>query len=381
MKQKLYLFITIILCLVSSVKLLPQNQILANEGPKIEKNTETNTDNDKKTLTIRSIGDILLHDYVYENALTDTGYDFDYMFEDVQPYISNADISMANLETIAAGDDLGVSSYPLFNAPNSIVSSLKSSGIDIVNNATNHTMDRGVEGALASIQNLKTHEMNYVGSYENWDDYNNLRIIEHNGVKVGFLSYTYGLNGNYLPEDQTYLATLIDTELIPLEIKRLKEHCDVAVVIFHAGEEYDHYPNQQQIDLFEIAKEAGANFVVGGHPHVLQPAIIWNEQQGGIFSHGNFLSGQVGLYKKLGAVWEFEFNITNSDNIRLEAIRMMPTYCMGYPEYNVFKVIPLADAESWAVGDVNSLMKELEAIVTSQGNTDKIEVVKYLSKK
>lgn len=334
----------------------------------------------KKTITIRAIGDILLHDYVYQNALTENGYDFDYMFEDIKAYIENADISIANLETIAAGDELGVSTYPLFNVPNSIVASLKSSGIDIVNNATNHTMDRGAEGALASIHNLQQHDMQYVGSYENWDDYNQMRIIEANGIKVGFLSYTYGLNGNPLPEDQTYLATLIDDDVIPQEIEQLQKHCDITVVIFHEGDEYEHYPNQQQIDLFNLAKEAGANFVLGGHPHLIQPGVTWNDHQGGIYSHGNFLSGQVGLYRKIGAVWEFEFDMSDNNNIQLEAIRMMPTYCQGYPEYQIFKVVPLAEADSWAVGDVDALMDELRTIVTSQTETDTIQVVKYLSK-
>lgn len=340
---------------------------------------KTTSDKSSQIITVRSIGDILLHDYVYQNAQTETGYDFDYMFEEVAPYISHADISIANLETIAAGDDLGVSTYPFFNAPNSIVTSLKNIGIDIVNNATNHTMDRGVEGALASITNLKRHKMPYVGSYESWDDYNDLRIIDVKGTKVGFLSYTYGLNGNYLPEDQTYLATLIDKELIPLEIKRLNEHADISVVIFHEGEEYEHYPNDNQLALFDLAKEAGANFVLGGHPHVVQPGVVWNKSQGGIFSHANFLSGQVDLYTKIGGIWEFEFAVDQKKNITLNEIRMMPTYCQGYPEYNIFKVVPLVEADSWAVGDVDALMTEMATIVESQ--SDKVKVVDYLSTK
>ena len=66
-----------------------------------ENNNTTQADN---TVTIRAIGDILLHDFVYDTALTGTGeYSFDSMFEPVKPYIENADITIANLETIAAG--------------------------------------------------------------------------------------------------------------------------------------------------------------------------------------------------------------------------------------------------------------------------------------
>lgn len=98
------------------------------------------------TVTIRSIGDILVHSDVYTTARTDTGFDFSRMFEPVSEYMQDADITTANMEVPVAGEEFGLSGYPQFNAPPEIIDALAGAGVDIVNNATNHSMDRGWRG-------------------------------------------------------------------------------------------------------------------------------------------------------------------------------------------------------------------------------------------
>lgn len=356
---------------------LSKDQIDSNSRDSVEETTIEQSKLDKEVeITVRSIGDVLLHDGVYYNGQTENGYNFDKMFKAVKPYIENADISTANMETIAAGDEIGVSTYPLFNAPSEIIDTLKGVGIDIVNNATNHTMDRGPEGAHLSLDKLNAKKMMSVGSYQSWDDYNTPRIIEVDGVKVGFLAYTYGLNGNYLPEDEAYLATLIDEELIDLEIKRLKKFADVTIVMVHSGEEYESYPSQFQENIFQICKNAGANFVLGGHPHVLQPGVIWNESQAAIYSHGNFLSGQNGLDNKIGSIWEYTFKVDKNKNVTIGKMRMMPTYNLGLPEFDNYSVIPMVDAKDLYVMDVDQKFEEIKQLM--QTYNPEIEVLPYL---
>ncbi|HJG48523.1 MAG TPA: CapA family protein, partial [Facklamia tabacinasalis] len=138
-------------------------------------------------LTLRSVGDVLIHDRVsyladtYSPIYQDTvanmleegfepdlfdeeaAYDFMPMLAHIQPYLEYADISMANLEVIAASPQLPMSGYPQFNAPSEIIAALKRIGIDIVSNATNHTLDWFSEGAHYSLQNLQDEDMMYVG--------------------------------------------------------------------------------------------------------------------------------------------------------------------------------------------------------------------------
>lgn len=326
-------------------------------------------------VTIRSLGDILIHDTVYWNAATENGYDFGFMLDPVRDYIGNADITTANLETLAAGNELGVSSYPLFNAPEEIIDELKDLGVDIVNTATNHTMDFGSYGAHASIEALKERDMPYVGSYDSWDDYNDLRIIEANGIKVGFLSYTYGTNGNPIPEDEMYLTSLLDTELMALEIELLNSQVDVSIVMIHNGEDSP-YPNESQVNVMKIAHEAGANFVLGGHPHNMQPFEYYNESQAGIYSHGNFLSGQYQLEEKLGGITEYTFRKSTTGDVTLDSMRFMPTYNFGLPETPNYLVIPLAEGAEYGLPDADYLYQMIEERMTYY--TDKVEVVDYL---
>lgn len=337
-----------------------------------------NTNNEPtigRSITIRSIGDILIHDTVYQNAATETGgYNFDHMFAPVKTYIENADLTTANLEVIAAGDVFAPSTYPFFNSPSEIIDALQAIGVDIVNNATNHTMDFGAEGALASIEALKVRNMPYVGSYESWTDYNTPRILEANGVKVGFLSYSYGANGNYIPEDQAYLLTLIDTELMALEVEALNEQVDLSVVMIHNGEEYETLPAAYQARVNNVARDAGASFILGGHPHVPQPFIVYNKHQAGLFSHGNFLSGQIDDENKIGGVSEYTFTEING-KFEITGIRFMPTYNIG-SSYQDYVVVPLADWQEYGIANGAELFSDLVDRMTYYSNM--VEVVEYL---
>lgn len=174
------------------------------------------------SVTFRSVGDILIHNEVYfdaaanaqQRAANDTsmnaggdhaqsgaaqGYDFAPMLAPVAKYLRNADITTANMEVFVAGPAFELSGYPAFNSPPQIVDALKDAGVDIVNNATNHSMDRGPEGVKASTSNLRERGMLYMGSFASPQDRATPRIIERNGLKVGFLAYTYGTNGIPVP--------------------------------------------------------------------------------------------------------------------------------------------------------------------------------------
>ncbi|MBG9983563.1 CapA family protein [Aerococcaceae bacterium DSM 111022] len=335
-----------------------------------------NAQDDVQRVTIRSVGDILVHDTVFNDAWNGEAYDFTKQFEAVKPYMENADITTANLEVIAAGELTGPLTYPSFSSPPEIIDALKDAGVDIVTNATNHTLDHGAAGAHESIDQLQARDMMYVGSYESWDDYNDLRIIEKNGLKVGFLSYSYGANGNPIPSDEPYLLTLIDPELIRLETELLASQTDVAVVNVHVGEEYELYPNEYQREIVNIIRDAGANMYLGGHPHVLQPLDYFSPGQGAIYSHGNFLHGQAQLETKISGIFEYTFaKHPGSDDVVLEKMRMMPTYTYGYPEHVEHGVVPLADAGEYGI-DSDSIFAELRERLTYY--TNHVEIVEYL---
>src|SRR5690606_31139166 len=106
------------------------------------------------------------------------------------------------------------------------------------------------------------------------------RIITKNGISVGFVAYTYGTNGLVRPEDKPYLVQYIEEEKIIQDIKELKPKVDFVVVSLHFGLEYQRFANEVQQLLVEEVSKAGADIVLGHHPHVLQP-VDWIEQADG----------------------------------------------------------------------------------------------------
>lgn len=306
---------------------------------------------EESTVTIRSIGDILVHSDVYTTARTDTGFDFSGMFDPVRAFVQDADITTANMEVPVAGEEFGLSGYPQFNAPPEIIDALKDSGVDIVNNATNHSMDRGGGGVVASTGNMRERGMLYTGSYASEQDKSVPRIIEANGITVGFLGFTCGTNG--LPVEQEHFASLID-DTLAAQVAALDSQVDVAVVMLHMGDEYAPLPNEFQEETAATALDAGADLVLGGHPHVVEPFAgpVW-------YSHGNFLHGQWDEPTKVGGIGEFTFS----------GARFMPTYTVGPPISYDHHVIPLVEAADYL--DVHKWMADLRERLN-------VEVVDYL---
>ena len=306
---------------------------------------------EESTVTIRSVGDILVHSDVYTTARTDTGFDFSRMFEPVSEYMQDADITTANMEVPVAGEEFGLSGYPQFNAPPEIIDALAGAGVDIVNNATNHSMDRGDGGVVASTGNMRERGMLYTGSYASEQDKSVPRIIEANGITVGFLGFTYGTNG--LPVEQEHFASLID-DTLAAQVAALDSQVDVAVVMLHMGDEYAPLPNEFQEETAATALDAGADLVLGGHPHVVEPFAgpVW-------YSHGNFLHGQWEEPTKVGGIGEFTFS----------GARFMPTYTVGPPISYDHHVIPLVEAADYL--DAHKWMADLRERLN-------VEVVDYL---
>ncbi|MFC7372383.1 CapA family protein [Fictibacillus iocasae] len=259
------------------------------------------------TATISAVGDILIHDRVYDKAANPDGtYHFSPMFRQVKDELTSSDITIANQETMIGGVKHGLSSYPSFNSPAEVGDALKENGVDLVTIANNHTLDRGEKVILSAIEHWNTIGMAYTGAFRSPEDKTDLRLIRKNNITFSFLSYTYGTNGIPVPEGKDHLVNLIQPELVKREVSEAKKLSDAVVVSLHFGNEYERLPNPEQEALAKLAADAGADVIIGHHPHVLQP-VKWISRKDGskafvAYSLGNFLSGQRGDYKDLGGI-------------------------------------------------------------------------------
>ncbi len=318
--------------------------------------------------TLVGIGDILIHGIVYKDVKVGDSYNFKPLLADVKPYIENADISFANQETMIGGSEIGLSTYPTFNSPTEVGDALKDAGIDIVSMANNHTLDRGEKAIKNAIQHWNNIGMLYTGSYLNEDDQQTIRTIKANGITFSFLAYTYGTNGIPIPEGKDFLVNLINMEAMKNDIVRAKAISDAVVVSVHFGNEYQRFPNDNQKQLVRELANAGANIILGHHPHVLQPT-EWVERKDGqktfvIYSLGNFLSGQKGIYKEVGGILKLDVvkTINGSDVvIDIKNPSFLPTIVRktAVSKYTVVPLKNIYNKDSSVYADITNHMTQL----------------------
>lgn len=283
--------------------------------------------------TLSAVGDILIHERVYKDALTENGYDFNPMLETVKPFMEQADITVANSESIVGGSEIGLSTYPAFNSPYEVGDALKQAGVDVVTLANNHTLDRGVPAIENAVRYWDQIGMVHAGSYLSADDRSEIALMTRNDITFSFLSYTYGTNGIEAPTGRDYLVNRIDPAIIQQDLKRAREKSDVVVLNLHFGVEYQKMPNAEQIELAQFAAENGADIILGHHPHVLQPP-EWIDTADGrkafvVYSLGNFLSGQDELDRQIGAILhlDIEKKVTaDSTTITIQNPAFTPTF-------------------------------------------------------
>ena len=249
------------------------------------------------------IGDIMCHDSQYKDAYVSAtdSYDFTYVFSDIQKYIQVADIAVGNLETTFAGKARGYSNYPTFNTPEQLAYNLKTLGIDVLSTANNHSLDKGYNGIVSTLDFLDDAGIAHTGTYRTKEEQNQILIQNVKGITMAFLSFTYGTNGIQIPSGKDYCVNLIDENLMLEQINLAKaQNPDIICVFMHWGIEYQTKQNKTQDDLANFLFKNGVDVILGGHPHVLQPmekrqiTLDDGTTKDGfvIYSLGNFISGQ-----------------------------------------------------------------------------------------
>jgi hypothetical protein len=235
------------------------------------------------------------------------------LFSDVADVFEQADFGFVNLETPVAPEHSKGSKPFMFDAPVALLDGLKASGIKIVSFANNHVMDQGWAGFTETREHLKAEGLLFAGSGDTVEQQWQPVITEANGIKVGWLGMTRWLNGNRNPDkdDQPHVnffpypgesggATGADEAAVLAAVKQARAQCDFLVVSIHWGIEYATAPRPEDVDMAHKMLEAGANVVVGHHPHVLQPVETYKTQDGRnaviFYSLGNFLSNQSRTY-------------------------------------------------------------------------------------
>ncbi|MEG0686515.1 MAG: CapA family protein [Erysipelotrichales bacterium] len=301
-------------------------------------------------LKLAAVGDILIHDTIYNDAKVSGTYDFKPIFKDIKKQFSGHDLIYANQESLAGGAKLGLSSYPTFNSPHQITDALDYLGVNMISRANNHTLDAGEKGVLSASKYYKRFDnIITAGSYSSQKERDKISIIEKKGIKVGLLSYTYGFNGFQLPEKKEYLGNLFSNEQAKRDIDKAKKQADVVVVAMHWGNEYEPLPNLEQKKQAKFLNQQGVDIILGSHPHVLEPVdFIKNKETKQetfvIYSLGNFLSAQDKRERLTGLILSLDIDVTKSldgTKVKVSNGKMMPTYNYANNGIRDYSIVPL----------------------------------------
>lgn len=244
--------------------------------------------NYEKPIHILTAGDILL-DRGVDKYLDEYGYDYPY--KDIREEIRKADIAFANLECPLTGKGEAVLKKRqdlIFKGNVHNSQALFGAGFDLLNLANNHSMDQGRAGLLDTIEVLGDAGIRILGAGTSRNEAHKPVFIEKRGIKAGFLGYSDFPPEGYIYAEGKADVARPDLKTLGAEVRAAAEECDLLIVSFHWGKEFDHYPGKMQLELAHGAIDNGADIVIGHHPHVLQSM---EEYKGKLifYSLGNFI--------------------------------------------------------------------------------------------
>lgn len=242
-------------------------------------------------ITINLGGDVMLSRVVGQKMVSTK--DFSWPFRQVADLLSQADLTVVNLESpfTKSGNHFVPTGSFYFNADPQAMAGLQFAGIDIVNLANNHFGNQGLIGMKDTFSLLQESQIDFMGAGLNRQLAHQGVIKEIKGVRFGFLAYAYP-NDLYLANTTTLgIADMGITDATE-DIQRLKQGSDVLIITMHAGTEYQTEPNEQQIKFARAMIDAGADLIVGHHPHWVQQVEIYNDKPI-IYSLGNLVFDQM----------------------------------------------------------------------------------------
>ena len=316
------------------------------DGPVTELARAAGLGGGPREVTLIASGDVLPHGPVLRQAgaygsRAGQPYDFRPMFAELRPVVAAADLAICHLEVPLSGDGAGVASWPTFNAPPQLATALRWAGYDACSTASNHALDRGPAGVASTLGALDQAGLRHAGTARNPAEAAGA-VVDARGLRVGLLSYAYGLNGGRVPTDRPWLVNLIDPDRIIADARAARRAgARFVVVLLHWGQENQAAPTPSQRELARrLLAAPEVDLILGHHVHVVQPI----EQVGGkwvAYGMGNSLSNQTPACCAAGSQDGVMVQVTvglDKGVARVRAVRHVPTW-VEHPSSRVRPVL------------------------------------------
>ena len=298
-----------------------------DEGPGVVMDRDATSE--PADVTVLMVGDILVHPSVWRSGEKSDGTrNYDHLFEHVRDDVQAADIAMLDQETLLGGDELGLSGYPVFNGPQEIGTAEVAAGFDVALHANNHALDKGMAGIEAELAFWRAShpEMTVTGMADSEEAADVVPVLERSGHKIAILNYATNTNGIPLPEP--WAVRMISEEQIAADIEAARVAGAEAIVACpHWGTEYAAGPDEEQLRWSQVLADAGADVIIGNHPHVMQPFEVVQSADGRsvpvFWSTGNFVSGQDNKASMIGSIARATLSFSG-EGVRVSEFRITP---------------------------------------------------------
>ncbi|WP_339226982.1 CapA family protein [Oceanobacillus sp. FSL K6-2867] len=289
--------------------------------------------NYEKTITISAAGDVTIgsdDSFGYHGTFH---YEADqsglhHFGKNVSPIFKEDDLTIVNLETTLTASPYKAEKTFRFAGKPSYTEILNLTGIEAVNLANNHTLDYLEKGYEDTITNLDTYSINSFG-------YDRLFVKEVNGITIGAFGYK-GWN------DTSELREQIEKDILLLR----EQGAQIIIANFHWGEERHYHPNATQQSLARFAIDAGADLVLGHHPHVVQ-GIEEYKSKYIVYSLGNFMfGGNRNPDDKDTFIFQQTFHFAFNELTDKKNIKIIPTSISSLANRNNYQPTPLEGIEA-----------------------------------
>ena len=335
-----------LLILIIGYLLITIPSYINDKKKQTEDNKETTTTNkikEVKKVNVTLFGDILIEGPFYRSM---NKYDEgDIYFQKVnEKYFTKDDLSIGNMEVPISSTDKFLGDAYQFVSPPSIGKLIGKQSIEVLGTANNHSFDQGIEGINSTIDFFKDNtNILTVGTNKTKEDRNEIKVIEKNGIKIGFAAYTLFTNIKPNQEDlwrinyfrEPYTKTYIEyKENMKKELTNLVDNTDVQIVLMHWGNEFTYNLSEDQKDMAKFLSDLGIDIVVGSHSHNMQ-SIEYVGDTLVFYSMGNFASADADLDRtandetfdnnyQIGLLANLDIKLENNkvtlDNIKTEPI-------------------------------------------------------------
>lgn len=255
----------------------------------------------KTTIHIKAAGDLNVTNSVINAGVAVGGYNYTRAFMDVASTLSDADLTVLNLEGNICGEPYGSDTT---SAPRELLECLRNAGVDLIQMANSCTINNGLIGLTSTLQTIRAAGLEPVGAFASESEFQQSKgytITEAQGVKVAFVAFTKGLGGRGLPagndnlvnilyEDYASTYDKIDRTRITSVLKAVEaEKPDITIALLHWGSEYNDDISDTQKSIVNLMKKQGVDVIIGTHPHTVQ-AIEYDELAGTLvaYSLGDF---------------------------------------------------------------------------------------------